>query len=52
MGSMSVDCRARMEIEAGEEVVRFVSGKAVNLSVPQEEYENQSLAQLENSVGN
>jgi len=26
MGSMSVDCRTRMEIEATQEAVRFVSG--------------------------
>ena len=51
MGSMSIDCRARMEIEAVEEVVRFVSGEIANLSVPQEEYENQFLARLGNSVG-
>ena len=27
MGSMSVDCRTRMEIEATEEAVRFLTGK-------------------------
>lgn len=51
MGSMSIDCRARMEIEAVEEVVRFVSGEKANLPVPQEEYENQFLAREQNSVG-
>lgn len=39
MGSMSVDCRSRMEIEATEEVVRFLSGKTLENLVPEEEYE-------------
>jgi D-3-phosphoglycerate dehydrogenase len=41
MGSMSVDCRTRMEIEATEEAVRFLSGKALQGLVPLEEYEVQ-----------
>jgi D-3-phosphoglycerate dehydrogenase len=41
MGSMSVDCRTRMEIEATEEVVRFVEGKALNKAVPPAEYDAQ-----------
>ena len=41
MGSMSVDCRARMEIEATEEVVRFLTGKTLKGLVPEEEYEVQ-----------
>ena len=41
MGSMSVDCRARMEIEATEEAVRFLTGKKLRGSVPQDEYEVQ-----------
>ena len=41
MGSMSVDCRARMEIESTEEAVRFLSGKALESEVPQEEYDVQ-----------
>jgi D-3-phosphoglycerate dehydrogenase len=41
MGSMSVDCRARMEIEATEEAVRFLTGKTLNGLVPEEEYEVQ-----------
>ena len=41
MGSMSVDCRTRMEIEACEEVVRFASGKPLQSEVPSEEYEVQ-----------
>jgi D-3-phosphoglycerate dehydrogenase len=39
MGSMSIDCRSRMEIEATEEAVRFLSGHALTGAVPQEEYE-------------
>jgi D-3-phosphoglycerate dehydrogenase len=38
MGSMSVDCRERMEIEATEEVVRFVQGKPLKSPVPPDEY--------------
>ena len=39
MGSMSKDCRTRMEIEATEEVVRFFAGCALENLVPNEEYE-------------
>ena len=42
MGSMSVDCRNRMEYEATEEVVRFLSGKRLERIVPPSEYELQS----------
>ncbi len=38
MGSMSVDCRTRMEIEATEEAVRFYQGKPLQSVVPDEEY--------------
>jgi D-3-phosphoglycerate dehydrogenase len=38
MGSMSVDCRARMEIEATEEVIRFLNNQALEGVVPEEEY--------------
>lgn len=41
MGSMSVDCRTRMEIEATEEAVRFLTGKALQGLVPLGEYEVQ-----------
>lgn len=41
MGSMSVDCRTRMEIEATEEVIRFFSGKSLQGLVPSEEYDVQ-----------
>ena len=44
MGSMSVDCRVRMEIEATEEVVRFISGELLQSVVPEAEYVNQQLA--------
>ncbi len=38
MGSMSIDCRTRMEIEATEEAVRFLTGQALLGEVPEEEY--------------
>lgn len=41
MGSMSVDCRTRMEIEATEEIVRFLTGKPLQGLVPPEEYDVQ-----------
>jgi D-3-phosphoglycerate dehydrogenase / 2-oxoglutarate reductase len=39
MGSMSLDCRTRMEIEATEEAVRFLTGHALQSVVPQGEYQ-------------
>ena len=44
MGSMSVDCRTRMELEATKEAVRFINGKPLRSVVPEEEYNNQQLA--------
>jgi len=41
MGSMSIDCRTRMEIEATEEAVRYLKGDALVGLVPKEEYEVQ-----------
>jgi D-3-phosphoglycerate dehydrogenase len=41
MGSMSVDCRTRMEIEATEEAVRFLKGRPLQGLVPKEEYDVQ-----------
>jgi D-3-phosphoglycerate dehydrogenase / 2-oxoglutarate reductase len=41
MGSMSVDCRTRMEIEATEEVVRFLTGQPLRSPVPKDEYDVQ-----------
>lgn len=38
MGSMSIDCRTRMEIEAADEAVRFLTGQALQSLVPSEEY--------------
>jgi phosphoglycerate dehydrogenase-like enzyme len=38
MGSMSVDCRTRMEIEATEEAVRFLTNQPLKSVVPEEEY--------------
>ena len=38
MGSMSFDCRARMEIEATEEAVRFLTNQPLRSIVPEEEY--------------
>ncbi len=38
MGSMSSDCRSRMEIEATEEAVRFLAGTPLRSPVPPEEY--------------
>ncbi|MEC8557550.1 MAG: phosphoglycerate dehydrogenase [Planctomycetota bacterium] len=38
MGSMSVDCRSRMEIEATEEAIRFLKGKDLQGVVPEDEY--------------
>jgi D-3-phosphoglycerate dehydrogenase len=39
MGSMSVDCRSRMEIEATEEAVRFLTGQELKALVPASEYD-------------
>jgi len=41
MGSMSVDCRTRMEIEATEEAVRFLSNQPLEGLVPDDEYDVQ-----------
>ena len=41
MGSMSVDCRTRMEIEATEEAIRFLTGQPLQGLVPSEEYDVQ-----------
>ena len=38
MGSMSIDCRTRMEIEATEEAVRFLTDRPLEGVVPEEEY--------------
>jgi D-3-phosphoglycerate dehydrogenase len=38
MGSMSVDCRARMEVEATEEAIRFLTDQPLKGVVPEGEY--------------
>lgn len=38
MGSMTQDCRAKMEIEATEEAVRYIKGEPLLCSVPEYEY--------------
>lgn len=40
LGSMSRDCRTRMEVEATDEAVRFLRGEALRGEVPESEYEN------------
>ena len=42
MGSMSVDCRSRMEREATEEAIRFISDAKLLSPVPDSEYLNQA----------
>ena len=42
MGSMSVDCRSRMEIEATEEAVRHVRGLDLESKVPEDEFASQA----------
>jgi D-3-phosphoglycerate dehydrogenase len=41
MGSMSIDCRSQMEIEATQEVIRFFKGNPLQAVVPNNEYEIQ-----------
>jgi D-3-phosphoglycerate dehydrogenase / 2-oxoglutarate reductase len=43
MGSMTADCRARMEIEATEEAIRFLKGQPFLSPVPEDEYTNAEL---------
>lgn len=38
MGSMSIDCRSRMELEATSEAVRFLAGESNLCPVPEQEY--------------
>jgi len=42
MGSMSLDCRAAMEIQATEEIISFVNLGKTYRDVPEEEYEIQN----------
>lgn len=39
LGSMTEDCRVRMEIEATQEAVRFAKGEPFVTAVPEDEYE-------------
>lgn len=41
MGSMSIDCRTKMEIDATKEAVRFLNKQDLKGMVPEEEYEVQ-----------
>jgi D-3-phosphoglycerate dehydrogenase len=41
MGSMSVDCRTRMELEATEEAIRFFTGQPLQGMVTKAEYDVQ-----------
>jgi D-3-phosphoglycerate dehydrogenase len=41
MASMDTDCRARMEIEATEDAIRFLQGEKIHQIVPETEYELQ-----------
>lgn len=41
MGSMSIDCRTQMEIEATQEAVRFLANETLQGVVPQYEYDLQ-----------
>jgi D-3-phosphoglycerate dehydrogenase / 2-oxoglutarate reductase len=43
MGSMTLDCRSRMEIEATREIVNFFSGNDLSNMVPEFEYELKKL---------
>ena len=38
MGSMTIDCRSRMEVEATREAVRFLTGESTLCPVPEQEY--------------
>ena len=42
MGSMTVDCRKTMEIEATQEAIRFIKGEALLSEVSEDEYRVQS----------
>ena len=44
MGSMSIDCRTQMEVEATEEAVRFLLSSEQHSAVPSEEYSLRSQA--------
>ena len=43
MGSMTIDCRSKMEVEATKEVIRFFNKESLLSEVPEFEYEAQTL---------
>lgn len=47
MGSMSRDCRVRMELEATQEALRFLNGEPLRQIVPEEEYMMREKSSLE-----
>ena len=49
MGSMSEDCRTKMEIEATEEVLRYLSNKPLKFEVPKVDYDIQKFNFHQNS---
>ena len=42
IGSMSIDCTTKIEIEATDEVIRFLTDKVLERKVSKVEYEVQS----------
>ena len=42
IGSMTADCRTKMEIESTKEWIRFLTNKVLESEVPQKEYDVQS----------
>ncbi len=42
MGSCSYDCRAQMEIQATEDMIRFLKNEPLKNEVPEEEYQYQA----------
>jgi D-3-phosphoglycerate dehydrogenase len=41
MGSMTTDCRTKMEIESTEEFIRSLTGELLKRNVPKQEYDVQ-----------
>lgn len=50
MGSMSHDCRARMELEATQEAIRFLRKEPLRQLVPEEEYAMRMMAVSHNAI--
>lgn len=54
LGSMTIDCRARMEIEATQDAIRYINGIAPANPVPQDEYdmaERMAIEKQKESIG-